>query len=165
MKKRLVLIILVMVMMATFAGTAFAEPPTRLSWEVPFYEEVDCGDFDVILDSTLRISVTYFSDDNNNPTAYEYQLKYTGTISNSATGSSFADHTAYNGRRLLTGGNELHGVVYHVNVPGEGVVMLVAGRIVWDDNGDVSFAAGPGMYEMWAEPGEIALLCESMAGY
>ena len=163
MKQRIVVVVLVIVMMATFAGTVLAEPPTRDRWEQPFYEVVDCGDFDVILDSNTRITVTYFA--GNNPMAVEYQVKYTGTTTNSATGNSFPDHTVINGRRLVTGERDNHGVYYHVNVPGAGVVTLVAGRITWDENGEISFIAGPGMYEMFEDPGEIAMLCESIEGH
>ena len=165
MKKRIVMVILVIVLMATFAGTALAGPPTHLTWEQPFYEVVDCGDFDIIMDSTSRITVTYFTDENNNPMAYEYQVKYTGTFTNTGTGSTFPDHTVVNGRRFLSGGRDVHGVYYHVNVPGAGVVTLVADRIVFDDDGEISFVSGQGMYEMFEDPGEIALLCETMAGH
>lgn len=164
MKKRIMMILLVIVMMASFAGTALADPPTRDRWEQPFYEVVDCGDFEIILDSNTRITVTYFSGESNNPTAVEYQVKYTGITTSTATGESYPDHTVINGRRLWTGERDNHGVYYHVNVPGAGVVTLVAGRIVWDENGDVSFIAGPGMYEIFVDPGEIAMLCEELAG-
>jgi len=165
MKKRIMMVILVIVMIATFAGTVLADPPTHLRWEEPFYEVVDCGDFDVVLDSNTRIRVTFFSDENNNPMAVEYQIKYTGITTNTGTGTTVPDHTVVNGRRLLTGERDNHGVYYHVNVPGAGVVTLVAGRVTWDDEGNISFIAGPGMYEMFKDPGELAMLCETMAGH
>jgi hypothetical protein len=165
MKKRIMMILLVIVMMASFAGTALAEPGSHQSWEEPYHFVVNCGDFDVLLDGMVRISVNYFSDDNNNPNAVKWQYQYKGTTSSTATGESYPDNTTYNGRRLLTGERTLQGVVFHINVPGDGVAMLVAGHIVWDSNGDVSFVAGQNMYEMWEDPGEIVLLCESMAGH
>jgi len=165
MKKRMLMILLVIVMMASYAGTALADPVTHQSWKEPSHYVVDCGDFNVIMDGTYRLSVNYLSGDNNNPNAYKWQYQYKGTISSTATGVSYPDNTTYNGVRLLTGERTLQGVVFHINVPGEGVIMLVAGHIVWDSNGDVSFVAGPNMYEMWEDPGEIALLCENMAGH
>jgi hypothetical protein len=165
MKKKVIMVVLVIVMIASFAGTALADPDSHQSWEEPYHYDVDCGDFNVILDGMLRISVNYFPADRRNPNRYKWQYQYNGTISNTASGETYRDSSTYNGVRLWTGERTLQGVVYHTTVPGGGVIMLVAGHIVWDSNGDVSFVAGPNMYEMWEDPGEIALLCENMAGY
>ena len=164
MKKKVVLIFLVIVMIASFAGTAFAEPPEHLRWEQPLYDVVDCGNFDLILDTNTRISVTYFSDENNNPAAVEYQYKWNGTMTNTGTGSVFVDSAVINGRRLWTGNRDNHGIYYHYNVPGAGVVTLAVGRIVWDENGEVSFISGQGFYDMFVDPGEYVMLCESLGG-
>ena len=165
MKKQVVLIFLVIVMIASFAGTALADPDSHQSWEEPYHYDVDCGDFNVIMDGMVRLSINYFPADQNNPNRYKWQYQYDGPISSTAVAKLYYDHTTYNGVREWTGERTLQGVVFHINVPGSGVIMLVAGHIVWDSNGDVSFVAGPDMYEMWEDPGEIALLCDYMAGH
>jgi hypothetical protein len=165
MKKKVTMLFLVIVMVASFAGTALAGPESHQSWEEPYHYDVDCGDFNVILDGMVRVSVNYFADEHNNPNRVKWQYQYDGTISSTAVGKLYHDHTTYNGVSQWSGERTLQGVVFHINVPGGGVIMLVAGHIVWDENGDVSFVAGPNMYEMWEDPGETALLCEHMTGY
>jgi hypothetical protein len=50
-------------------------------------------------------------------------------------------------------------------MPGEGVVTLGAGHVVLDVNGDIEHVAGPGMIEIFDDPGEEAWVCETMEGY
>ena len=165
MKKRILSLVLVIILMATFAGSALAGPPTHDSWEAPLDVTVDCGDFDIVLDNTMRISVTYFDDDNNNPMSYKYQIQFSGTLTNTGTRTVHEGIDTINGRRFWTGGRDEHGLYYHITVPGEGVVALAVGRIVWDDDGEISFISGQGFEEMFVYPGEEAWLCETLADY
>jgi hypothetical protein len=165
MKKKVIMVVLVIVMIASFAGTALAEPPTQLRWEEPFYVEVDCGDYDLIIDDTARIALTLFSDQNNNPYESAIHVLFEGTITNTGTGSVFDGGGVLSGRNPWDGGRIRQGVYYHITVPGEGVVTLAAGHVVLDVNNDIDSVAGPGMFEIFGEPGEEAWLCETLEGY
>ena len=165
MIKKAVMIILVVVMLATFAGTAIAGPPTHLNWEEPLYEVLDCGDYEVIIDLWATVSLTLFADDNNNPNAYHIQALFTGDVTNTATGSVFVGHGVLSGQNPLSGGRIRQGMYYHITKPGEGLLALAAGHIVLDMNGDVEQVAGPGMFELFEDPGEAAWLCEALEGH
>ncbi|UCG25372.1 MAG: hypothetical protein JSW55_05070 [Chloroflexota bacterium] len=54
---------------------------------------------------------------------------------------------------------------YHITKPGEGLLALAAGHIVLDINEDVEQVAGPGMFELFEDPGEAVWLCEALEGH
>jgi hypothetical protein len=80
---------------------------------------------------------------------------------NSVTGEGFVETNSGNNLVDLPSGNEITsvGLSYHVTVPGEGVVLLQAGRLVFDEAGEVVFEAGPHQ----VRGGEFDKLCEALA--
>lgn len=165
MGHRIVLANLLLVALVLTASPAAAARPVTETFERRDVFSVDCGDFLALFDDHVRGRVTTFSDENNNPNEYVGHLRIVGTITHSVTGQSIRDHASINFRGNLPAQDDLdedrHGVFFHLNVPGQGVVTLVAGRIVTDGNGNAIFTAGPNTEVLQEQ--SVAIVCEGLS--
>jgi hypothetical protein len=131
----------------TLAATASAAPTTTEVFTIENFTYVNedmCGpDLDITFAENGSFKITTFYDDQGNP------LK---TILTSFNERYTASATA-SGRALLTNnplvairdknGNQLFlGLRVAFHVPGEGIVLLDAGRVVLDEVGNLVFEAG-----------------------
>jgi hypothetical protein len=153
----------IVALILAMAGTASAAKPEVRTFQFEGTEFIaDCGDFEVLTDFVLDIrSLVYFDDEGNEDFAREH-FAFHDFFYNSETGEGFAETNTGTAVVDLPSGNEISssGLSYHVTVPGEGVVLLQAGRLEFDEAGNVVFVAGPHQVLR----GETQKLCEALAG-
>jgi hypothetical protein len=125
---------------------AVAAPPERVVIEDIHIEQVDSTScsfpFLEVFDG--RVTITTFFDDQGNPIRIQFHLPFHGTLTNEATGESVsADQVLQLTVDLEEGTESDVGLRFRVVFPGLGIVLLDAGKVVFDADGNVAFAAGP----------------------
>jgi hypothetical protein len=151
-----------MAVMLALGGSASAANPERETMQEEGTEFIaDCGDFDVLTDFVLDLATITFFDSAGNPDYARVHYTFHDFYYNSETGKGFAETESGNNLIDLPGENEVTsaGLSYRVTVPGGGAVLLQAGRLVFDDAGDVVFEAGP--HQVLS--GDTDKLCEALA--
>jgi hypothetical protein len=120
----------------------------------------DCGPFSVIDDATAHVVVTLQFDRSGEPFRATLRVRGTDTLSNSVTGSSYSSTNVFTDTVNFHRGVEVKaGVGYTVTVPHYGSVLLDAGVIKIDPNGEVTLTGGPHV-----SPGtDLGPLCEAFA--
>jgi hypothetical protein len=125
---------------------AAAAPPEKVVIEDIHIEQVDSTscDFPFLEVFDGRVTITTFFDDAGNPIRIQFYLPFHGTLTNEATGESVsADQVLQLTLDLEEGTESDVGLRFRVVFPGLGVVLLDAGRVVFDAAGNVAFEAGP----------------------
>jgi hypothetical protein len=151
-----------MVVMLALAGSASAANPERRTEQFEGTELVaECGDFDVLTDYVLDFTSIIFFDSAGNPDYARGHYIVHDFYYNSETGEGFAEtESGYNLLDLPSEDEVISaGLSYRVTVPGGGAVLLQAGRLVFDEAGDVVFEAGPHQ----VQHGDTDKLCEALA--
>jgi hypothetical protein len=141
-----------LVVMLAMASRALAAPPetTRdtFSGTAPFAE---CEGFDIIVNFTVTVQDTRFFDSSGALVRQQIRTRGTGELVNTVTGKtetgSSPNMIIYDYR---AGTFTAVGLTSHNNVPGEGIVALEAGKIVFPGFdefgapiGEPIFVAGP----------------------
>ena len=105
----------------------------------------NCGDFQIIADGAGNIRLTTFFDREGNPIRVAFHGRYRGTMTNSVTGAVLLDAPSVANITfdLVAGTQTNVGAFFNVTAPGEGAILIEAGRIVFDGNGPPVFIAGP----------------------
>jgi hypothetical protein len=125
---------------------AAAAPPEKIVIEDIHIEQVDSTscDFPFLEVFDGRVTITTFFDKQGNPVRIEFHLPFHGTLTNEATGGSVsADQVLQLTVDLEEGTESDVGLRFRVAFPGLGVVLLDAGKVVFDADGNVVFEAGP----------------------
>jgi hypothetical protein len=125
---------------------AAAAPPEKVVLEDIHIEQVDTTscDFPFLEVFDGRVTITTFFDEEGNPTRIQFYLPFHGTLTNEATGESVsADQVLQVTLELEEGTESDVGLRFRVAFPGLGIVLLDAGRVVFDAAGNVIFEAGP----------------------
>ena len=129
------------------AVASIAGPPVTMVSEFTVTNEpmANCGDFLIIANGAGKNRLTIFSDRNGDPTRLTFQGRYNGTMTNSVTGFSLADAPSVANIfvDLLDDTQTNVGAFFTVTVPGGGTVLIEAGRLILDENGQPTFIAGP----------------------
>lgn len=152
-----------MALMLALAGSASAAKPEVRTFHFEGTDVIaDCGDFEVVDDFVFDIRSLAFFDRAGNEDFARNHFVIHDIFSNSVTGESFATTTRQNVVVDLPSLKEISGsgLSYRVTVPGEGVVLLQAGRLEFDEAGNVAFQAGP---KQVLEQ-DFAKLCAALAG-
>ena len=170
MKRTIMLSTLALTAVVLFAlgGVASADKPegtpapVRLEPETGTDLIAECGEFDVLTDFVVDGQSTIFFDSDGNPDYARVHLRFVDFYSNSETGEGFSEHEHSNTLLDLPSGEEVtsSGVSYRVTVPGEGVVLLEAGRLEFNEAGEIVFVAGP--HQVLSQ--DTDKLCEALAG-
>ena len=136
--------------------------PVRLEPETGTELIAECGEFDVLTDFVVDGQSTIFFDSAGNPDYARVHLRFVDFYYNSETGEGFTEHEHSNTLLDLPSGEEVtsSGVSYRVTVPGEGVVLLEAGRLEFNEAGGIVFVAGP--HQVLSQ--DTDKLCEALAG-
>jgi hypothetical protein len=136
--------------------------PIRLEPETGTELIAECGEFDVLTDFVVDGQSTIFFDSAGNPDYARVHLRFVDFYYNSETGEGFTEHEHSNTLLDLPSGEEVtsSGVSYRVTVPGEGVVLLEAGRLEFNEAGGIVFVAGP--HQVLSQ--DTDKLCEALAG-
>jgi hypothetical protein len=147
----------------TNLGVAAAAPPEVSGPETVADTAVltDCGDFLVLDDFQYTVTRRSFTDNDGNVVRRLLNVQGTDSIYNSVTGKRY---TASGGSAYhidpATSEQTITGVVFRVNVPGAGAVLLDIGRSTSNpETGEHTFIAGP--HELLE--GDIASLCAALA--
>jgi len=128
------------------AAPVAATPPDKIVISDIHIEQVDNTSCDFPFREVFdgRVTITTYVDEDGNPTRLKFHLPFHGTLTNEATGESVsADQVLQETDDLEEGTQSLVGLRFRVAFPGLGVVLLDAGKIVFDADGDVVFEAGP----------------------
>jgi hypothetical protein len=154
-----------MAAMLALAGSASAAKPTVKTDQFEGTEFIaDCGDFgydfDVLADYVLDVRTITYVDRAGNEDSRKMHFQFHSFYYNSVTGEGFAEtETGTDVFDVQTGEETSHGLSYHVTVPGEGAVLVQAGTVVYDEDGNVVFEAGPHP----VEEKDFGKLCEALA--
>ena len=133
-------------LLLALVAPAGAVPPEKVVIEDIHIEQVDntSCDFPFLEVFEGRVTITTFFDGEGNPSRVTFDLPFHGTLTNEATGESVsADQVLRKTDDLQEGTVSFVGLRFRVTFPGLGVVLLDAGKIVFDADGNVIFEAGP----------------------
>ena len=135
--------LMLIVCVGVAAGTTvWASQPIRRTFQFTLDDEVlvNCGSFDVLEDSVTTIQQTIFFDQDGRAVRVQLHSIFSGTFSNSVTGASVADFPDSQTVviDLVDGGFANHGLVFRITVPGEGNVLVNAGTVVFDAEGNIT---------------------------
>jgi hypothetical protein len=130
---------------------AFAAPALAVSPEFhPFHLEgtqlvANCDGFDVIVNYQIDGLYTGFYDKQGNLVREQIQFRGTGELVNTVTGKTETGSSpAMEIVDYKRGTDTTVGLIFHNNIPGQGIVALAAGRIIFNlDTGEVVFEGGP----------------------
>lgn len=127
------------------ATTVFAaQPDIQTFHDEGSFVAADCGSFLALEDFVQDVRVIVFSDDAGTPVKAESHINWNGVLTNSVTGKTLRDpgHSVIIGD-LQTGTSKYVGLVFGITVPGEGIAVLDAGKVIFDADGNVIFEGGP----------------------
>lgn len=147
---------------------ALVQPPAHAA--APRHERFDfayaaepmasCGDFVILADGAGTTHLTTFFGRDGAPERVTLHGHYSGLMTNPLNGKSLADAPSvpFVTLHLDTGVQTSVGTYWNVTLPGEGVILVEAGRLVFDGSGPPVFIAGPHL----PPPETIARLCEAL---
>lgn len=142
------------------APFAFAATPTFQQFQGSF-TDVDtqtCG-FPITVNENFAVDVQFFYDQQGNFIRSLAHIQLRGT--DSANGVSLLDTADFTHTYdFTTGINGDLGVTTHVIIPNGGTVLINAGRVLSDDQGNLLFVAG----KHQAISGDIPAYCAALAG-
>jgi hypothetical protein len=141
-RSRTILTILAVLTVLTVIPASAAAPD--IYWiEEEFSYQVQCDGFTLDGEGTDLIRVATFYDKEGNPVRTVLNIRYAGTLIHSVTGETWRDpQYAMFQIDHLKGTAGYAGLIYRITVPGKGVVVIDAGRVVFGEEG-VIFEAGP----------------------
>src|SRR5215210_7111975 len=135
-----------MALMVALAGSASAYPPTTETLDPVTGDEVlvNCDGFDIRDDFIQRGTQTTFYDRNGEPVRDRFHFRYVDRFYNSETGKEYTATTAntIDFVDVQSGQLDAMGLEYHLTVPGVGVVILDAGKLIETADGEVVFESG-----------------------
>jgi hypothetical protein len=152
-----------MAVMFALAGSASAAKPEFETFQVEETEFIaNCGTFEVRTDYVLEGRVTTYFDSEGNEDYERWHLQFHDFFYNSETGEGFVETNTTVVLVDPASGTEVSGtgLSYHVTVPGEGVVLLDAGRLERDEAGEIVFVAGPHQVHLGEDTDK---LCKALA--
>jgi hypothetical protein len=124
---------------------------------------LDCGTFFINFEFDFKVSVTTFFDQAGAPVQFKEQIVFNGQFTNETTGQALLErdrNTLF--ADLQSGIVNIVGVPFRLFIPGAGIVLRDAGKIIFDPaTGEVLFDAGPNPY--LSEPEIDALICTAVA--
>jgi hypothetical protein len=157
---RLFLVTAVTLLTLTSVTTVFAAKPFVETFRNEgSFVAADCGTFLALEDFVEDVTVTTFFDNAGNPIRVQVHVNFNGIITNSVTGQTLRDpghHTII--IDLEEGTTTFAGMVFAITVPGKGIAVLDAGKVVFDAEVNVIFVGGP---HQFLEEGP-ALICAAL---
>jgi hypothetical protein len=105
---------------------------------------VSCEGFDIIVNFSVDVVQRTFYDSAGEPIRIQVHEHGEGQLVNTVTGATNTGSSPQTRIFDVEAGTETTvGLVFHNNVPSEGIVALQAGRLTVEENSDVLFSAGP----------------------
>jgi hypothetical protein len=167
MKRMIMLLTLgtTMVLVLALAGSASAYPPTTVELDTVTGDEVlvNCDGFDIRDDFIQRGRQTTFYDRNGEAVRDRFHFRYVDRFYNSETGKEYTATTAntIDFVDAQSGQLDAMGLEYHLTVPGVGVVILDAGKLIETADGEVVFESG--MHQILGSNPDTEKFCEALA--
>lgn len=157
---RLLLVIAITLLALASVTTVFAaKPDVETFHNEGSFVAADCGSFLALEDFVEDARVTTFFDQAGNPVRVQVHVNFEGILTNTATGLTLRDPGHFTIVFDLQEGTTTQvGLIFGITVPGEGIAVLDAGKIVFDEEGNVIFEGGP---HQFLEGGE-ALICAAL---
>ena len=148
------------------ASSAAAYPPTSEELPTATGDDllVECGTFDIRDDFVLEGTATTFYDSNGEPVRIRFHFTAVDRFYNSDTGKEYTATTAntIDFVDLQSGQLDAMGLEYHLTVPGVGVVILDAGKLIFDAQGNVVFESG--QHQILGSETDTDKFCQVLAG-
>jgi len=121
--------------------------------------EVACDGFTVVQEFRATIRVKEWLDDSGDLIRVIANVRWEGTLTNSETGFSIRDNASWTDFFDVASGDFAQaGLIWSLNVPGEGIVLLDAGQIIFHPDGSVTIHGPHQFFESGLE-----LLCAALA--
>jgi hypothetical protein len=146
----------------TGASSAAAATPFRFSDHVEFDDDISAFlpcDFPVRERAVLDIKGIVFTDASGEPVSEQDHFSADAWFTNGNTGVTVHDQDAFTVFFREDGSLRVVGLSFHIHLPGRGILVLTAGTVTFDDQGNVTFQAGPNTQA--ATQGRS--LCEALA--
>lgn len=160
-RRLIVALVAALVASLALAATAGAGKPQQFSFsfEDSFVDTQSCS-FPVEVSFVGTISGLEFFDKSGNLVRVQAKGKDVGTVTNPANGKTASGVDNWlETFDVASGEYAIRGLYFHLNFPGAGIVLLDAGHIRFDANGDVIHLAGPHQ----AFQGDFAAMCAALA--
>lgn len=121
--------------------------------------EAPCDGFTVVQEFRVTIRVKEWLDDSGDLIRVVANFRWEATVTNSETGFSIRDNASWTDFFDAASGEFAQaGLIWNLNVPGEGIVLLDAGQIIFHPDGTVT-VHGP---HQFFESG-LDLLCAALS--
>src|SRR6266540_555577 len=162
MRQFTVLLGLIGTLALALAATAGATPPTTETFhdEGSMIDTELCG-FAINASFEVDDRITTFYDSAGDPIRVVERVTFLGTLTNGD--KSVVDNDNWVVVHDLVGGTDIFlGTVFNINVPGEGIVVLDAGRVIFDaETGEILFEGGP--HQALHGEGDFEAICDYLA--
>ena len=149
-------------LMGAFATAALARAPHQARFDFAYESEpmASCGDFVILADGAGTTHLTTYFGRDGAPARVTLHGVYSGMLANPLSGKTLLDAPSvpFVTLDLATGVQTSVGTYWNVTVPGTGVIVVEAGRLVFDGAGPPVFIAGPHL----PPPETIARLCDAL---
>jgi hypothetical protein len=144
-RRLLVLTALALSSILLLAQPASATPPSVETFhEEGEFEFADCGTFLLTETFTVDVRVTTFFNAQGDAVRATEHVNFVGVITNSLSGNTYPDRGHLQiVTDLTTGETTFVGLVFLTTVPGLGPVLHDTGKVIFDENGNITFIAGP----------------------
>ena len=137
-------LVTVVLALASVMTVLAAEPDIQVFHDEGSDVVADCGSFLALTDFEIDGRVTTFFNKDEKPIRVQVHVTYDGTLTNSVTGFTLRDPSHLTLMENLQEGKTTQaGMAFAVTVPGEGLALLDAGKLVFDQEGNVIFEGGP----------------------
>ena len=139
-------VVIVAALTLSFAGTSAAATPDIFTFPIneTFVDDgasAACG-FQILATNTGTARVEVFFDNTGAPVRVQVEENVIESFTANGVTINGAGHTL-DVFDLLNGTETLTGLVIRVPLPGGGILYLDRGRLVFDENGNLVFEAGP----------------------
>lgn len=161
MKRACLIAVVSLTLLITPVNIALASPPTV---ETQFWSgeyNLDCGDFLITDTWSGDVKITYYWNPDGSLDRYHIHGEFLDRMTNPLNGKSFTGRTqGYNFFEDVAdapGVWKHAGLMFHVNVPGQGIVIIDAGYMIMYD-GQVTYLKGNHQFN----GGELTSLCAAL---
>ncbi len=166
LKKRMLVVMVVLGLLAVWAVPALAVPPDRWKAEIQFPPDdpqlvLECEDegFQILTYGTWYIDGTTYFDKDGIPIREKWEVTFDDTFYNSVTGKDLMSSSGVNAFVDLQSGEITSaGIGVKIHVPGAGVLLMDAGLYKFDADGNLVFAVGNNEY-YFPEEGDLDKIC------
>jgi hypothetical protein len=142
---RLMITILVLLTLLSVIP-AFAAKPDIQNFSAEYSYQIQCDGFHLDAQGTEKFRLTTFFDQEGAPIKLQGHFEFDELITSSLTGQTLSSPAHFMFQvDLQENTQSWTGFLYRIVVPGRGIAVLDAGRLIADFNGDLIFEGGPHM--------------------